>query len=310
MSPMSRTGRRFLVAVTAMLAVAIPLAGASSASAVQSDLYDPILDCPTDNPLMTDLEFGYAGVGCVGAITNGGSFRIRSTTTEVTKPVHVQFGNGSFQAGLFPECDANGWGCLPTVQGPANTALRSGAENVPGGLLGMAGEQLLKNLLGSVPKVLAVHAKTRLAGKIDQFNLTAPLGFGGPAFILPVKIQLQNPVLGSRCYIGSNQNPIVLRPEFTTLPTLEFAADPNGLPVTTIVGSDAALADDSFSVPRADGCGPLGLLDAAINNRVGLPSPSGANEAILLDSDSTLAIGAPPGLGDDIRAAIDAAQVP
>ena len=40
------------------------------------------------------------------------------------------------------------------------------------------------------------------------------------------------------------------------------------------------LVDNSFSVPGANGCGPLGILDPALNTIEGLPSAAGNNSAV------------------------------
>jgi hypothetical protein len=57
--------------------------------------------------------------------------------------------------------------------------------------------------------------------------------------------------------------------------------------VVSINGS--TLTDDTFSVPGATGCGPGGSADAAIDARLGLPSPSGNNHLVLTDNDALFA---------------------
>jgi hypothetical protein len=302
-APANRVRRWTLVACAA-LAVAVPLIAAAPAPAVQSDIYDPVVDCPTDHPLMNDPVFGFTGVGCVGSLTNAGTFRIKSTTTTVTHPVHAQFGYGSPEQPAYPDCAS----CFPTVPAPPGKGLQANREVVPGGLIPLVGEDLLRLVLGQVPEQLTVFAKVQLAGKIERFNLGAALGAPGPAFTLPVKVKLINPALGNNCYIGSNNDPIVLKPSFTQLPTPRFVPEPNGLPVGIATAFDGVLRDNTFAVPRARNCGPLGLLTPGINLKVGLPSASGQNEAVFSDVDTTIASAQPPGLGAAIRAAINAAQ--
>jgi hypothetical protein len=125
---------------------------------------------------------------------------------------------------------------------------------------------------------------------------------------LPIKIQLQNPALGPSCFIGSDQDPIVLQPVNTDLSQTQIhqstLLEPFGLngvpnlvgPLTTLVSTGAVQGDDTFAVPGATGCGPNGdgSLDAVVNAVVGLPSPSGNNHLVLQDAASALLA---PGFG-------------
>jgi hypothetical protein len=106
--------------------------------------------------------------------------------------------------------------------------------------------------------------------------------------------------LGPSCFIGSEQDPILLNPENTDLSSakakfetfdLDGTPDPNG-PLETIVVSGAVQGDNTFAVPGATGCGLNGdgSLDAAVNAVFGLPSPSGANHLMLHDASSALAV--------------------
>jgi PKD repeat protein len=57
-------------------------------------------------------------------------------------------------------------------------------------------------------------------------------------------------------------------------------------PITGVPYDDetgrATVVDNSYSVPGATGCGPLGAANAPLNAEFGLPSPSGFNSAILV----------------------------
>ena len=126
---------------------------------------------------------------------------------------------------------------------------------------------------------LAVQVE--LAGPITNFSPLAD------PFTLPLKIKLSNSLLGGKCFIGSNSDPIVLNPTFNPVGTLNFAPDPDpvrfpNVAVLSITGS--TLTDDTFSVPAATGCGPGGAANAAINATLGLPSPSGNNHLVLNDN--------------------------
>lgn len=64
--------------------------------------------------------------------------------------------------------------------------------------------------------------------------------------------------------------------------TITFRPDPLGSSAQFItpVPEVGTLVDDSFTVPRAEGCGLLSLFDGAVNAKLGLPSPAGANELV------------------------------
>ncbi len=111
---------------------------------------------------------------------------------------------------------------------------------------------------------------------------------------LPVKIKLSNPFLDPNCYIGSNSNPILLKPANTVRPTarfVRFAADGTANPAGEmgyLSLSGAAQADTTFAVPGATGCGLFGLLSGAVNLKQGLPSPAGENSLVLDDPVTNL----------------------
>jgi hypothetical protein len=135
-----------------------------------------------------------------------------------------------------------------------------------------------------------VTATVELAGQPTRFNATGALVTGVPLLDLPVKIHLNNVLLGPSCYIGSDANPIVLRPETTVRGAPRSIREPNGFPVIMLQITGSTMADDSFAVPAASGCGPLGLADTTINYRQGLPSPAGANELVLNETAAHTAI--------------------
>lgn len=285
-----------LLAVLGAAAMLALLPGA--ASAAPSGIWEPFDRCPLDDPRMKDPN--NQSVICVSATTNGGWMQIGHTpkVSTVGAPVNVQFG-----LRLLGE-DASE---LETISQP--DAVQATPVPVPGGLIGLAGEQAIKNLLGSVPSLLRVHALVEQAGPIRNFDLLGALS-GTPVFEMPVKIHLLNPVLGDRCYIGSNADPIILRPQWgpTDPPPpnepiegfpgeLGFDNDENAPPeagASVIKQLGATMVDNTFSVPKARNCGPvipllnIGLLDAAINQKQTLPQQSGANTIVMEGNDSYL----------------------
>jgi len=166
--------------------------------------------------------------------------------------------------------------------------------------------QLCKTLARN-RKLDKVTATLGSAGAPSDFNLGAGLSSGIPIVTLPVKIHLQNPFLGPKCYIGTNANPIVLHPENATNPVVNSEAfDGDGTPDPTgvmfaIFSNGGTQQDTSFSVPAATGCGKHGKLDGPINLKGGLPAPAGKNSLVLTNASAFLA-----GLGDPSAAAPNA----
>ncbi|HKA28400.1 MAG TPA: fibronectin type III domain-containing protein [Candidatus Binatia bacterium] len=229
--------------------------------------------CPVDDPAMlaTNGDFSTLGLGlCLGSNSTHGSITIGNITTTT--------GNTNLQTGLV---DING---TFTV--------------IPGG--SPAGSLVADPVQLSTP-VGPVTAITESAGAPSNFDLIAGIVTGAPIITVPVKIHLaNNPTLGPSCFIGSEQDPILLNPQNNDLSSALsvggfFSFDAaTGAPDVT--GPDGALlitgavqGDDTFAVPGATGCGPGGSLDAVVDAVAGLPSPSGSNHLVLDDASSSLA---------------------
>jgi hypothetical protein len=124
------------------------------------------------------------------------------------------------------------------------SGLRSATTRVPGGLLG-----------------LPLGLTTESAGSAD---------FLTPGGVIEMKFHLVSPVLGGRCTLGSNAEPVKIALSFAPDSAVWVSQDP---PIRRMDGTDT-----TFAVPRAQGCGPLARV---IDHRFGLPSPSGANRLSL-----------------------------
>ncbi len=290
---------RARLALAAGLVAAIALPANAGAVELQGP-WAPFNRCPVDHPLMQAVA--NTGNGCVASNSTEGTFVLGKTTAK-TGHVELQFG-----------------GTGPGVRNPIPPGYMAGDPvNVPGGLAGI--ELQVPNNLLLAPIVrelnraltsgpLGVTATVELAGPITSFDLFAPTN-GRPLVTIPVKVHLRNPVLGPNCYIGSNADPIVLKPRQTPLATkIEFLPDPLGSQASFIQASprEVTLIDDTFAAPKARGCGLLNLLDAAINSRVGLPSPAGNNLLELRNATAGIVGSAPSGAA--LAAAWHAAEVP
>jgi hypothetical protein len=148
----------------------------------------------------------------------------------------------------------------------------------------------------SKSRLASVNATLELADPassiyLNEFALQEQLPYPPypPALVLPVKIHLENSLLGSECYIGSSSEPIELA---LTSGSTSPPAPNNSIKGKVgklssrgegriLVIKENTLAGNAFAVGKAHGCGPLGLLDPIIESKLGLPSPAGENTAIL-----------------------------
>ncbi len=284
-----------LVAIAAAVA-GFALIPASSASAVDlQGPWDKFDRCPVDDPAILAVQNG--GNGCISSNSPHGTFKIGATT--------VRTGNTNLQFAA--------WGPgLPNVVG---ATLVSDPVKIPGGLLGLmcpAGAPPVTEICELIADngLNRVDATVELAGQASDFSLFAAAS-GGTIVTLPLKIHLENVLLGPSCYIGSEADPIVLQPRQEPLATgITFEEDPLGSEADFITAtSDVPVSqvDDAFAVPAATGCGILpGLLDFAVNAKQGLPSPAGANRLELNEADSRIVGNAPTGqqLSDAWHAAV------
>jgi len=297
---------RSLVAMTGAIGVLLAFCLFASNASALSGPFAPFDRCPVDDAVMLASAAGTNS--CVAANSPNGTFQIGKTTTTT--------GNTNLQVGLAcsdTSCDASGSeGTKPfaVVSGTGGAIVADPAE-VPGGLLGLMcpSEILLVSALcqqATEGELNRVMATVEGAGTPSKFNLSGSFLTGVPLITLPVKLHLSNPLLGSNCYIGSNSKPIVLHPETTDLTNEELnfevtnlagEPDPEGQ-LDFITVSHTVQGDHTFAVPGANGCGPLGVADPAIDLKVGLPSPSGSNSLVLNDATSSLVtytgVGAPP----------------
>ncbi len=268
--------------------VLLASAGTGSAATV-SGPWAPFANCPVDDPALLAAPANTFGTLCVASDSPSGTFTIGKTTVP-TGETNLQFGVSGAEAGN-PSLGQ----IVPAA--PGKTLVADPAQ-IPGGLLGLmcpASNILVRQLCASITNssLNTVTATTELAGPPSDFSALGGLTTGHPIVSLPIKIHLQNPLLGSHCSLGSNTAPIVLHPETTTVGSGSGVADPNGFPVAFITISGSVLGDDSFAVPGTSGCGGVllaPLVDAAINAKLGLPSPAGKNSIVLNDATEALAL--------------------
>jgi hypothetical protein len=284
-----------LIVAMALMASLGVLSVASPALAAPKGEYAVFSDCPLSNATVQ---------GCIVGHTKSGEFVIgtKKTKVPIEKPITLQ---GGFEEEVEAEFR------MPFVEAEDGNTLSKTAQRVPGGLLGIKCEEIKNESLRKTcqaifeNKLTGVTATTELALPappaslssifLSEASLQEPIlyeAFGIPALGLPVKVKLENPLLGNECYIGSSTEPVVLKlTTGTTKPPApntsitgkvgEFSSRAEG---SILVISNNSLVDNVFAVPAAKGCGGKAfesVVDPLINAKLGLPSPSGNNTAIL-----------------------------
>jgi hypothetical protein len=272
----------------AALAVALTMALSTTSSAGVTGDPSEFKPCPTN----FQVPAGVPLLVCSHSETTGGQLTIGNSTVSISNnPDTVDFGS-------YPNTPSSIFGKEVIVTPTSGQMFGGPAQVVPGGLLGLTG--ILAPLSKPLDPINQVTSSIELAGTVKPstvvdptanqafFCLTGPFNgcFGVPnrssVLKVPIKVHLHNLLLGPNCYIGSNANPIVLNlDEIPTSHPVQSAAGN-----ATIV-SGVEVADETFAVPGASGCGLLGSLDLAVNLKVGLPSPSGRNAA-LIDEDGEI----------------------
>ncbi len=272
--------RRGMIAV-AGLVVAMVMLSTSSALATPTGEFAVFADCPLSTPHLA---------GCISAKTESGKFIVGKETVPIEKTITLQGG--------FTENEETG--ATSFVGAADGNTLSKTPQKVPGGLAGLVKcneiTEFIERLACEVVfenGVTGVNATTELAAPASSIGLneTNLLLEKGTALSLPVKVHLENPFLGSSCYVGSNSSPIVI--ELTTGTT----SPP--LPNKPIKGSEGvvefneegsiltisknSLVNNSFAAPGTNGCGGLFsfLIDPIINAKLGVPSSAGHNTAVL-----------------------------
>jgi hypothetical protein len=279
-----RGGRRTLVVITALMVPLAVLGIVPPALAKQPTAdFAMFKQCPR---FTTGVEL------CLYSLITGGVTTLGRLSVPIVNATTLQFG-----IIIDPETEAE------TVVGALNgETLSPTPQPVPGGLSSLIDCNEIKNkgFLGRIrrrtckailnhPWFTTVNETTELARPADEIyvNKNNELALKGTALALPVRIHLENPLLGRDCYVGSSANPIVFNLTVGTT-----SPPPPNEPITGKFGEISAKdefefieitghsqVDNAFSAPAATGCGgPLAfLIDPLINSKIGLPSPAGYN---------------------------------
>ncbi len=275
-----RTVVRALLALALTAVAALAIAG--SAQAKLTGEFTKFQYCPWKN---TEVR------KCLYAVTEGGEVVLGSKKVPIVNPVVLQGGYSrqNIETKISKFYEATNGVTLAKVSQP-----------VPGGLAGLVNckeisnfilkascELVFENGLTGVNSTLEL-ARPASEIQISELNLSRKENL---ALQLPVKFRLENPLLGSECYVGSSSNPIIWN--LTT--GLTSPPEPNK-PIEGSAGEgeflhegeilalhNDVLVDNAWAAPGTSGCGGLFsfILDPIINASSGLPAAAGHNTAIL-----------------------------
>jgi hypothetical protein len=275
--------RRTPKVAMAMLVAALSMLGVTGSASALSGEFTKFKYCPWTNPEVKR---------CTYAVTTGGEVVLGKKAVPIVNPVPLQGGYGA-EAEEGPEV-----GFSKFYAATNGVTLAKVGQPVPGGLLGLVPPE---SSPAPVKELVELAAKNGLTGvnstlelarpaseiRISEIHLAEELGI---ALKLPIKIHLENPFLGSSCYIGSSSSPIIWELTVgTTAPP-----KPNG-PISGDGGmtnffeegqivelEDAVLVDNSWAAPAPTGCGGLlsALVDPVIEAQLG-STAAGHNTAIL-----------------------------
>ena len=269
-------------ALVGLLVAAIAVFGlAATAQAKLVGNYTKFAQCPYPN---TEVK------KCIYSTTTGGEVVLGSKKVPIVNPVVLQGGT------LKPV-----EGVAQFVAASNGITLSKAPQPVPGGLAGLVNCKEIKEPFLRFSCELAfengltgLNSTLELARPASEITMseTNIIGEEGTALKLPVKVRLENPFLGSNCYVGSSSSPIIW-------PLITGETNPPG-PNGKIKGkagdlsfleegriaeiANNVLVENAWAAPGATGCGGFLVelvLDPIINLAAGLPASSGHNTAVL-----------------------------
>ena len=288
---MRKQNRLGVLGVALMAASLTLLMLAGSASAKLTGEFTRFEQCPYTNP---EVE------RCLHSVTTGGTVTLGSKKVPIINPATLQ---GGYQEPAEEGPDAGFSKFFPAKNG---VTLSKAGQPVPGGLAGFVNCQeigigFIREACKAVFEngLTGVNSVLELAGTKDDIKINElALALGeGVTLKMKLKVRLENPFLGSSCYVGSSSNPILweLRTDTTSPPAPNKPITGNPGEVTFLEGGrilrldGVELVDNAWSAPSASGCGGIFafLINGIVNSSSGLPSAAGNNTAILKNTVHT-----------------------
>jgi hypothetical protein len=278
---------RLSAAVLAVATAALVFAGGASAHSGEWAAFN---NCPSTT----------TGVNkCLHSVTIGGHVKLGNKNVPIVNAVTLDGGLAKPAGEEEPE-----EGFSKFFAAANGETLSKTPQPVPGGLAGLVNCKEIENFLVRIGcetvfenGLTGVNATLELAKpaseiRVNEVNLVFEEGV---ALKLPVKVHLENPLLGSTCYVGSSSSPLIWNlTTGTTKPPAGFTALKGSSGLLTFTEEaqilhlrGTELVENNWSAPHASGCGGAIvelILDPIIDSQVGLPAAAGVNEAVLKDS--------------------------
>jgi hypothetical protein len=241
-------------------------------------------------------------VKCVQSVTKGGRIVLGKKTVPIVNPVTLQGGVGKSELQENEEITEKFFAATNGV------TLSPTPQPVPGGLSGLVNCKTISNFI--VRGLCEATFENGLTGVNATLELARPASeilvseenLGGElpltALRLPVRVHLENPLLGSGCYIGSSGSPLIWNLTTGTTnppaPNKPLKGTAGKLEIKNGTGTfnGASLVDNAWSAPAASGCGGFPweyILDPIIDASVGVPAKAGTNTAALESTTISLA---------------------
>ncbi len=224
---------------------------------------------------------------CIEITFDDGQARFGNIDTEVEGPIKVRqvvavaMDPNTFEFGItmVDETPGDGGGlAFPPIA-------------VPGGLLGAPAAPLDPVLAPVTGVDVTIEPLGDLA--LNDLNtdplIGAMLGWQDPGPFtlatanLPLRVKVNNLLLGETCYVGSAEEPIELNLPLEMSGFQYWQSDDRSTIPFGYTVFDVAATDGTFAIPGASGCGLLGLGEVTplfndlLNSAVGLPAPAGTN---------------------------------
>lgn len=281
--------KRMLIA-TVVAALGISMFAASAQAKLVGE-FTKFQYCPWTNPEV---------VKCIYSVTKSGTVVMGSKKVPIENPVTLQGGYGQ------PNKETK----ISKFFGATNgVTLEKVKQPLPGGLAGLVNCKEISNFFLRVSceitfenGLTGVNTVLELAKPASaiEINENAMSHKEGVALKLPVKVHLENPFLGSNCYVGSEGSPLIWN-----LTSGKTSPPP---PNESIEGSfgkasfleeglilhldENVLVDNAWAAPSTNGCGGIFsfILDPIVSLASGLPASAGHNSTTMKNSvDITLA---------------------
>jgi hypothetical protein len=275
----------------ALLVIAMASLGFVPAASAHTGLWARFNNCPSTNP---------SAKKCLQAVVTKGEVVLGKKTVPVVNPQTLQGG--------LTAPDEEGFRTM--IAATNGETLTKTSQPVPGGLAGILNCKEISNFLVRIGcetifenGLTGLNATLELAKpasevRVNESNLALE---EGTALQLPVKVHLENPLLGSTCYIGSSSSPLIWNlttgitaPPAGTAPIAGFSGEGEFLEEGTLLQiNNALLVDNNWSAPHSSGCGGAIvelILDPIIDGQIGLPSAAGKNVANTISLATTTSV--------------------